>query len=330
VPDLPELDAKRVDESMREYWRGSAEAWECDEMGHMNVRYWVGRCLDGVQVLAEDIGVSGAFREGATATLLPSRQHIKFMREARAGAPLFLRGGIVSLGETELIFYAEMVHSFTGEIGATFITTLAHVDAKTGKAFPFPARVGVRSKAFAVTIPVHGKPRTIVLEGDLPNGTCEIAEAAGFTRVGLSGVRASDVDGFDRLNPEGFIGRVSNGMPNLLSRWREDATAEMSEIDGLPRIAGAAVLEYRLDYLAWPGRGDQVAVYSGLKEVADKTITLAHWVMDPVSGAPWCVCEALAVTLDLSARKIIANPPRAKAALEAMRLKPLPSVPPLS
>jgi acyl-CoA thioester hydrolase len=64
--------------------------------------------------------------------------------------------------------------------------------------------------------------------------------------------------------------------------------------------------------------GDMTAVYSGLKEVAEKSITLRHWLLNPLTGEPWCICEALAVTLDLKARKIVANPPRAKAALEAM------------
>lgn len=311
---------------MREYWRGSVEAWECDEMGHMNVRYWVAHCMDGVQQLAEEIGCGGAFSIGATSTLIPTRQHIKFMREARAGAPLFLRGGIVSFSQSEITIYSEMVHSFSGEIGATFITTLAHVEAKTARAFPFPVRTTHLSQQFLLTIPEHGKPRSIAFDGIAQSGTCDIAEAAGFTRIGLASVRASDVDGFDRLNPEGMIARVSNAMPNLLSKWREEATAEMSEIDGVSRTAGAAVLEYRLDYLAWPGRGDMSVVYSGLSQVGDKNITLKHWVMDPLTQTPWCVCEALAVTLDLKARKIIANPPRAKAALEAMLLKPLPDV----
>jgi acyl-CoA thioester hydrolase len=313
---------------MREYWRGSAEAWECDEMGHMNVRYWVARSIDGAHVLAEDIGCGGAFAQGATSTLIPTRQHIKFMREARAGAPLFLRGGIVALTPTHITTYSEMVHSFSGDIGATFITTYAHVDSKTAKPFPFPVRTAQLAKAFDVVIPEHGKPRSIAFEGEVTAATTALAEELGFARIGIAGVRISDVDGFDRLLPEGMIGRVSNAMPNLLSKWREDATAEMTEIDGVPRTAGAAVLEYRLDYLAWPSRGDLVTVYSGLKEVADKNITLAHWVMDPLTGQPWCVCEALAVTLDLQARKIIANPPRARAELEAMKLKPFPVIVP--
>jgi acyl-CoA thioester hydrolase len=310
---------------MREYWRGSAEAWECDEMGHMNVRYWVAHSMDGVAVLAEDLGCGGAFGADATATLIPTRQHIKFMREARAGAPLFLRGGIVGLSESELVLYSELVHSFSGEIGATFITTLVHVDAKTGRAFPFPKRTALLAKAFEITIPNHGQPRSIALDDPLPQGNIETAEAAGFTCIGLDTVRAADTDGFDRLRPEGMIGRVSNAMPNLLSAWREEATAEMSEIDGIARTAGAAVLEYRLDYLAWPARGDLTAVYSGLSGVGEKNITLLHWIMNPLNGTPYCVCKALAVTLDLKARKIVANPPRAKAALEAMLLKPVAS-----
>jgi acyl-CoA thioester hydrolase len=306
---------------MREYWRGSAEAWECDEMGHMNVRYWVRHCLDGIVVLADDIGCAGAFALGATATLLPTQQHMKFLREARAGAPLILRGGIVSVGESVLTTYFEMVHTFTGEIGATFITTLAHVDAKTGKAFAFPARVGARAANYFVEIPAHGLPRSIGLDYEIAVLKPDIAISAGYHAIGLAGVRHDEVDAFDRLYPEGMIGRVSNAMPNLLSQWREDATAEMTEIDGVSRTAGAAVLEYRLDYLSWPGVGDVTAVYSGLSHIADKTITLRHLLLDPLTGAPWCVCEALAVTLDLQARKIIANPARAKAALEAMLVK---------
>jgi acyl-CoA thioester hydrolase len=309
---------------MREYWRGSAEAWECDEMGHMNVRFWVRHFMDGIITLAEDIGCGGAFAKGASATLMPKRQHIKFMREARAGAPLFLRGGIVDIGPSSLTFYSEIVHSFTGEIGATAITVFDHIGAKSGRAFSFPARVEARAKAFAVIIPDHGKPRSITLEGDVPVSGAQTAVALGLRPIGQNGVRSDEVDLFGRLYPEGMIGRVSNAMPNFLAAWREAATQEMTEIDGIARKAGAAVLEYRLQYLAWPSAGDRVSVYSGLAEVNDKNIILRHLLLDPVTDKPWCVCEALAVTLDLTARKITANPPKAKAALQAMLIKTAP------
>ena len=309
---------------MREYWRGSAEAWECDEMGHMNVRFWVARCMDAIVQLGEDIGCGGAFSVGATATLVPVRQHIKFLREARAGAPLFARGGIVAMADTTLTFYCEIVHSFSGEIGATFTTILSHVDAKTARAFPFPKRVAAQAAALKIAIPHHGLPRSIDMDSEVATFEPSADLANGFVRVGLSGVLNDDVDVFNRLYTEGVIGRVSNAMPNLLSQWREEAIVEMSEIDGVPRTAGAAVLEYRLDYLAWPQMGDLTAVFSGLLEVGEKTMKLRHVLVDPLTGSPWSICEAVAVTLDLAARKIIATPPRAKAALEAMRVRLAP------
>ncbi len=319
MPSLRNIEGGTI---MKEFWRGSAEAWECDEMGHMNVRYWVARSMDAVVALAEEIGCGGAFALGATATLLPTCQHIKFTREARAGAPLFARGGVVALGESTLTFYCEIVHAFSGEIGATFITDLIHVEAKTGRAFPFPSRTKLLVEILKTDVPTHGQPRSIGLDHPIVALEPAAALAANFVRVGHSGVRPGDVDVFNRLCPEGMIGRVSNAMPNLLSQWREDATVEMTQIDGVERTAGAAVLEYRLDYLAWPQMGDLTAVYSGLVEISDKSNKVRHLVLDPLTGQPWCVCEALAVTLDLKARKIVANPPRAKAALQAMLVRP--------
>ncbi|MEN9855873.1 MAG: hypothetical protein RLZZ157_999 [Pseudomonadota bacterium] len=303
---------------MHIYWSGSAEAWECDEMGHMNVRFWVRHCMDGVVGLAAAIGLGRAFAKGAQSTLIPTRQHIKFLREARAGAPLFLRSGVLEVCETTLKLYSEIVHRFTGEIGATFITTLAHIEAHSGRAFPFPARVRELAKPLMIDLPIHGQPRSIAADDPLPSGGPDAAIALGLTAIGLTGVRGDEVDVFDRLYPEGMIGRVSNAMPNLMSAWREEAVQELSAGDGIARRAGAAVLEYRLDYLAWPKAGDTTAAFSGLADIGDKTMTLYHWLVDPILGQPWCVCAALAVTLDLDARKIIATPPLARKRLEAM------------
>lgn len=308
---------------MREYWRGSVEAWECDEMGHMNVRFWVRRALDGLMLMATDLGCARAFASEATASLLPVRQHIRFLKEARQGVPLFFRGGVVSLSETEVTFYGEIIHSLDGAIGATFLTTMAHVEAKTGKAYPWPERASALAAGMKVDVPSHGSPRSIPF--DTPTTLFDSATllARGFQQVGLSAVRIEDVDVFNRLYPEGMIGRVSTGVPNLMTAWREETTAELSAQDGQPRRAGAAVLEYRLDYLAWPSAGDFVAVYSGVADVAEKTNTLKHVLTHPITGEVFCICEAVAVTFDLVARKVIAIPPQARAKLEARLIRPL-------
>jgi acyl-CoA thioester hydrolase len=308
---------------MIELYRGSINTWECDEMGHMNVRFWVRRALDGMMLMATELGCERAFAPEATATLLPVRQHIRFLKEAREGAPLFFRGGVVAIGEADITFYGEIVHTLDGAIGATFLTKMVHAEAKTGRAYPWPARTAAIAAGMLVEVPTHGSPRSIRFDG--PTDAFEAASlvSRGFQQVGLSAVRIEDVDVFNRLYPEGMIGRVSTGVPNLMTAWREETTAELSAQDGQPRKAGAAVLEYRLDYQSWPGVGDFVAVYSGVSDVAEKTNTLKHVLCHPVTGEVFCICEAVAVTFDLVARKVIAIPPEARAKLEARLIKPI-------
>ena len=31
-----------------EVWRGGVNTWECDEMGHLNVRFYVARAMEGL------------------------------------------------------------------------------------------------------------------------------------------------------------------------------------------------------------------------------------------------------------------------------------------
>ena len=35
-----------------EVWRGCVNTWECDEMGHLNVRFYVARAMEGLVGLA--------------------------------------------------------------------------------------------------------------------------------------------------------------------------------------------------------------------------------------------------------------------------------------
>jgi acyl-CoA thioester hydrolase len=53
----------------------------------------------------------------------------------------------------------------------------------------------------------------------------------------------------------------------------------------------------------------------------DKAQRLAHWVLDPETGAAWATSEAVAVSLDLEARKIVPLSDEMKARL-AERVTP--------
>jgi acyl-CoA thioester hydrolase len=300
-------------QGLREIWRGGVNTWECDEMGHMNVRFYVERMMEGLMAFAPVIGLGRAFRAGAAATVVPVEQHIKFLKEAHAGAPLFMTGAVVEVGESEATLVQILHHSADGAPAATFLTRIAHVEAKSGAPFAWSGATRTALAGAMAHVPEVATPRSLAFGAAPAPATHEAACAQGLTPIALLPVRADQCDPLGRLAPAWFIARVSDGVPNMLRGWREEVGAAAA---GGARI-GAAVLEYRLLYRAWPRAGDVLDIRSGVMWVKEKTHALAHWITDPVSGAPWCTCEAVAITLDLDARKAVAAPPAQQAALAA-------------
>jgi acyl-CoA thioester hydrolase len=296
-----------------EIWRGGVNTWECDEMGHMNVRFYVARFMDGVAGMAMRLGLPRAFSPDATATLIVEDHHLRFQREAQAGAPLVMTGGVVTLTETGAVVLQILTHAVSGEPCATAITRVTHTTA-LGRPFPWPSRTAAAAGGLMVEVPPFAAPRSIDSGPIEPAASLDAADRLHLGCAARGAITAADCDAFGRMRPEVFLGRVSEGVPGLLAPVRKAVAAGAP--DGVKRIGGA-VLEYRLIYLDWPHAGDHVELRSGLRAFDDKTQRITHWLLDPVSGRPWAVSEAVAINLDLDARKIVPISAEAQKALKA-------------
>ncbi len=303
-----------------ELYRGSVNAWECDENQHMNVRFFASRAMEGLGFLAAAIDMPRAFQATATSSLQPLDMHVRFLREARQGAPLTMRGGVVAIDDFTITAFQELLHA-DGTPSATFVIRSAHVDPATLKPFAWPSRVRRRAEAVACKLPAHAAPRSIDATAPATSPTRAHAEALGAPVVGRVMVTPDHCDAFGRMRMELFLGRVSDSVPNLFAGWRSDVAKDAAGADGVAKAAGGAVLEYRLAPQRWPRAGDLIEVRSGVVEVAEKTNRLVHWLHDPVSGEVWCTAEAVAVTFDLITRKTIAIPEAQRRALEAKIVK---------
>ena len=295
-----------------EIWRGGVNTWDCDEMGHMNVRHYVVRAQEGLIGLAAELGLSNAFSPHANATLLVKEHHIRFLREAHAGAPLMMLGGVIEMGETEARLLQLLVHPGSGELAATFQTTVVHATPREGQPFPWPRIAHERAAALMVQVPEKASARSLDLSPFTPTASLPRAEALKLTRIGLGGLLPSDCDVYGRMRAEQFIGRVSDGIGAFIHPFR-DLVVEYA--DHRPTRMGGAVLEYRLAYLAWPRPGDRVDIRSGLVGTDARTMRVVHWMLDPATGAPWGTSEAVAITFDLDARKVVPVTDAARAAL---------------
>lgn len=295
-----------------EIWRGGVNTWDCDEMGHMNVRHYVVRAMEGLIGMAAELGLPNAFSPHANATLLVREHHIRFLREAHAGAPLHMLGGVIEIGDSDARILQLLVHSGTGELAATFQTTVVHATPREGYVFPWSQAVRERAQALKVEIPDKAQARGLTLSPFAPTAGLDRADALNLTRIGLGGLLPSDCDVYGRMRAEQFIGRVSDGVGAFITPFR-DVVVEHAEQK--PQRMGGAVLEYRIAYLAWPCAGDRVEIRSGLVGTDARTLRVIHWMLDPATGEPWGTSEAVAITFDLDARKVVPISDAARAAL---------------
>lgn len=280
-----------------EVWRGGVASWECDQMGHLNVAFYVAKSFEALAGLAAELGMPGAFAASAEATLVVREQHIRFLREARPGAALHITGGVMDIGETEARLMLLMHHQ-SGELAASFQTLVAHGTARDARAFPWPDRIRARADALKVEAPDNAAPRSISLAPVKTQASLARADELGLRRAGLGVIGARDCDAFGRMRTETFMHRLSDGVPHLLAGPR--AAGDRAE----GKVGGAA-LEYRLIHHAWPRAGDRVELRSGSAGGDRRLRRLVHWLLDPDTGRPWGSAEAITVSFDLETRKVI-------------------------
>lgn len=289
-------------------YQGSANAWECDEGGHLNVRFQFERAMVGLAHFAHALGMRRAFTPAAGATLVVREAHVRFLKEARPGDPLVMHGGVVSMGNSDATLCLDMRHG-DGAPASAFTLKVAHADTRGFSAFPWTRRTHAAAQALQCALPAHAAPRSIDVNAAPSDASLARARELGAARIGATMIAPDDCDAFGRMRGEHVFGRVSDSVTNLLSMWRREAAGP----DATP---AGAVVEARLVFRRWPRAGDLIEIHSGMIEVGEKTMRIVHWLCDPETGAAWASMEAVALTFDVATRKTITPSPEARAALQ--------------
>ncbi len=289
-----------------ETWRGGVNPWQCDQMGHMNVRFYVAHAMEALAGLAAGLGMPRAFAPHGASTLVVREHHIRFLKEARAGDALHMTAGVLQMAESEASALELMVHSASGEPAAVFHTRLAHARAADAQPFAWSRVTLERAKALMVEVPQALSPRSLTPGKAGAAASLQRAEKLGLGRYGAGLFGPHDCDVFGRVGASQIMARLADGSAHEVAGVRR----------AVGESVGVAVVEYRLSYLDWPGAGDRYDIRSGLKLAEPRRIQFENWVLDPHTGRPWAIAEAVLIPFDLEARKALTLP---GAALDALR-----------
>ena len=189
---------------------------------------------------------------------------------------------------------------------------VTHATARDERAFPWSDSTRLAAERLSIETPAWAAPRSLGLAASAGRASLAEAEALGLVRLGTGAIGIGDCDVFGRMRPEVMVGRVSDGVTGLGAMLRAGSGDNVQE---RPFRIGGAVLEYRIAYLAWPRAGDRYMIRSGLAAVGDKTLNYVHWMLDPETGRAWGSAEAVVISLDLAARKVIPISPSDQALL---------------
>ena len=285
------------------YW-GSVNRWECDENDHLNVRFYSDKMNQSVQLAVSQMGIPAPDNLACIAD-----QHMRFLAEARLAAPLRIDCGVVQQTEQRLELLSVMRHNVTDSVIASYLTTLTTLDLEVSL-----------SKSPRVEVPEFAAPRGLDKRAA---GYAKLPLAAapsfGFRPIsrGVIGPRECLTSGC--LDPCHYVGRISDGMPNLWAMINGDDDAQAHESGE----QGGAVLEYRLS-VHQALRADQTfTVLSGIRAIGSKTQYMSHLMYDEQSGKCAASAEVLGIAMDLQSRKSAPISDERRAKMQAILLAPM-------
>jgi acyl-CoA thioester hydrolase len=297
---------------MIELWRGCANAWECDELGHLNVRFYLAKAWEGVSDLADRIGMPDAFQTGTTATLRPADITIRYLGEVHPGAPLVIEGATLDIAEQSADIILSVRHAASGRIAAIFLMRLEHCVPAGGPAFEWPGRIRQALERFRGERPAEASPRSLDDGEPAPGLTLDQADTLGLPEIGRGRINPEDCDVFGVMMPEHLQGKVSNSVSNFEDAFPEQTAAHAS---GGGRIGGA-LLEGRIAIRRWPRAGQGYVIRSGLQSADRNVRKIVHWVFDTHGKLLWSM-QGVAAIMDLDARKLVKADDRTLATLSA-------------
>jgi acyl-CoA thioester hydrolase len=295
--------------------------WECDEMGHMNVRFYLGKAHQGLIQLGAMVGLGpralAELGSGAGADLVTRRQHIRFLRELHAGADVSIEGGFVDVGKSGFTLFQEMLPLAASHVSATLISQVELVDLKNGALIDIPSSAVEKMMLIESDIPDYGQPKSLSFDRALPMINNKEGLAEGRLVVSAEVVRSDQVDRNGNLYPDQFIGHISDGIGNLFGLITKDDVDIYERTDK----TGGAALEYLFEFLGKPREGDIIKVLSAPQELQAKVYSLSHAIVDGETGEPLAAASSVHIAFDLKTRKSIPVPERLKKGLEAYLLR---------
>lgn len=133
--------------------RSGVAAWECDELGHMSVQFYMDRVSDAVDHIASLLGLTPAERARRNLGTAALEYRIRFFRELRAGEAISMHSGMLGFGGRTFRYGHVLREDAGGRICATFDSVGCCIDMERRQAVPLPDDLRARAAQLFIAWP---------------------------------------------------------------------------------------------------------------------------------------------------------------------------------
>ena len=117
-------------------YRGTVYPWHCDQVGHMNVMWYVGKFDEANWNLMARVGLTPTYLRQSGRGMVAAQQNISYKRELLAGDIVEVQSRILEVRDRSIRLLHEMCNAETGEIAATCEITAVHLDRQARRSAP--------------------------------------------------------------------------------------------------------------------------------------------------------------------------------------------------
>ena len=126
---------------------GSVYPWQCDQVGHMNVTFYMAKFDEASWQLFTHLGMDGAYFRTRKGGMAGVDQHTTYSRELQPGDCVRVTTTLTDARPKRITFRHEMVEVSSGEVAAVCTITAVHIDPETRKSSELAPDVAERALA---------------------------------------------------------------------------------------------------------------------------------------------------------------------------------------
>ena len=291
-------------------YKNSVQLHEIDNLGHMNVQYYLKHCLDSC-ILNFKINNLISYNSNKEESLVLEKVNIRYLNEQRLGAPFSINFYISKIENDKILILQEMENLETKKISSTFILSFKIRKQIKMIKNKFEYFLMDYPNKFKIA-PSYAEIRGLLNINKLKLSYEKLLDYPKIFNTFCGIAKNKDSNNSDTLDAADYMGIVSASVPNLLMMSNHSISKT--------NIGGAAV-EYEFYFNEFVKTGTCIKLLSGLRNIKNKTYTWSHWLIDIDKEKILAEANAVIVTMDLKKRKSVQIPNKMKVALEKIILE---------